>query len=57
MNRRCALCWAAALLTLMISATAHYRGGWAGVDGLFLVIALACSLLAIQAHQPVGWRG
>ena len=57
MNRRCALCWVATLLALILSATAHYRGGWGGLDGLFLVIALAWALLAIQAHQPASWRG
>ena len=39
-----------------VSATVHYRGGSGGLDGLFFVIALAWSLLAIQAHQPTGWR-
>ncbi|GAA1093720.1 hypothetical protein [Tsukamurella spumae] len=57
MNRRCALCWAAALISVIVAATAHYRGGWGGLDGLFLVIALAWALVAIQAHQPAGWRG
>lgn len=57
MNRRCALCWVAVLIGLVLSATAHYRGGWGGLDGLFLVIAMAWALLAIQSHQPAGWRG
>ncbi|MBS4103811.1 hypothetical protein [Tsukamurella paurometabola] len=56
MNRRCALCWVAALISIVVSATVHYRGGGSGVDGLFFVIALAWALLAIQAHQPTGWR-
>ena len=57
MNRRCALCWVAALISIIVSATVHYRGGSGGFDGLFFVIALAWALLAIQAHQPAGWRG
>ncbi|MCS3779306.1 hypothetical protein [Tsukamurella ocularis] len=57
MNRRCALCWVAALISIIVSATVHYRGGSGGLDGLFFVIALAWALVAIQAHQPAGWRG
>lgn len=57
MNRRCALCWVAALISIIVAATVHYRGGSGGLDGLVFVIALAWALLAIQAHQPAGWRG
>ncbi len=57
MNRRCALFWAAALISMIVSASLHYRGGAGGLDGLFFVLALASALLAIQAHQPVGRRG
>lgn len=57
MNRRCALCWVAAVLFFIVAAGAFYRGGMNGVDGLFLVIAMAWVLLAIQAHLPTGWRG
>lgn len=57
MNRRCALCWAIAIAFLILAAVANYRGGLAGIDGLFLVISMAWVLLGIQAHQPTTWRG
>ncbi|ADG76674.1 putative protein OS=Tsukamurella paurometabola (strain ATCC 8368 / DSM / CCUG 35730 /CIP 100753 / JCM 10117 / KCTC 9821 / NBRC 16120 / NCIMB 702349/ NCTC 13040) OX=521096 GN=Tpau_0020 PE=4 SV=1 [Tsukamurella paurometabola] len=57
MTRRCVLCWVVAVFFLIVAGVALYRGGPGGIDGLFLVIALAWVLLAIQAHHPVGWRG
>lgn len=57
MNRRYVLCWAAALIAFVVSAVAHYRGGMGGIDGVFLVTALLCVLLAIVTHEPMGRRG
>lgn len=57
MNRRCALAWVAVALSVIIAITAFSRGGSSGLDGLFVVIALAWVMLAILSHRTTFHRG
>lgn len=57
MNRRCALAWVAVALSVIIAITTFYRGGPAGLDGLFVVIALAWVMLAVLSHRTAFHRG
>ncbi len=53
MTGRCLAAWICSLLAMIVAVTTFFRGGGSGVDGLFVVIALACALVAIQSHQTV----
>ncbi|MFC7755144.1 hypothetical protein [Tsukamurella soli] len=50
MNRRCAVAWVCAFLAFVGAGTFYFHGA-TGLDGLFVVIALACVLVAIQLHR------
>ncbi|MDF0529385.1 hypothetical protein P0W64_10025 [Tsukamurella sp. 8F] len=52
MNRRCWAAWIGAFLAIVLAVVAFFRNA-DGIDGLMVIIALACVLLAIQSHQAV----